>query len=82
MPNLYPLVCFQIHKAKHTPIRTTNSVKFDIAVGTGYNFKLSQDLLLGSDLIAYIPLSNTYDTPGVSNSVFTLKLGASLKFKL
>lgn len=61
---------------------TTNTVKFDIAVGTGYNFRLSQDLILGSDLIAYIPLSNTFDTPGVSNSVFTIKLGAALKFKL
>jgi hypothetical protein len=61
---------------------TTNTVKFDIAVGTGYNFKLSQELILGSDLIAYIPLTNTFDAPGVSNSVFTIKLGAALKFKI
>jgi len=61
---------------------TTNTLKFDIAVGTGYNFRLSQDLILGSDLIAYIPLTSTYDSPGVSNSVFTIKLGASLKFRL
>ncbi len=60
----------------------TNSVKFDIAVGTGYNFVLSQNLLLGSDLIAYIPITNTFDTPGQSNSIFTIKLGVSLKFRI
>jgi Outer membrane protein beta-barrel domain len=60
----------------------TNSLVFDIAVGTGYNFKLSPGLVLGSDIMVFIPISKTYDTPGVSNSIFTIKLGASLKFQI
>jgi len=60
----------------------TNSLVFDIAVGTGYNFKLSPGLELGSDIMVFIPISKTYDTPGVSNSIFTIKLGASLKFQI
>ena len=60
----------------------TKSVRFDLAVGTGYNFKLSPDMLLGADFMAYIPITDTYNIPGNSNSVFSLKLGASLKFKL
>lgn len=60
----------------------TNSLVFDIAVGTGYNFKLSPGLYLGSDVMVFIPISKTYDTPGVSNSIFTIKLGASLKFQI
>ena len=66
-----------------TPLNIeTNSVKFDIAVGAGYNFKLAPGLSLGSDFIAYIPLSNTYDTPGISNSTLSLKLGVSVKFSI
>ncbi|MBI1932899.1 MAG: hypothetical protein HYS24_10225 [Ignavibacteriales bacterium] len=60
----------------------TKSVKFDIAVGTGYNFKVSNDVTLGSDFIAYIPLSNTYNTPGTNNSTLALKLGISVKFNI
>ncbi len=60
----------------------TKSVRFDLAVGTGYNFKLSPDMLLGADFMAYIPITDTYNIPGNSNSVFSLKLGASLKFRL
>lgn len=60
----------------------TKTFKFDIAVGTGYNFKLSSDMTLGSDFMAYIPLTDTYDKPGISNNIFSLKLGASLKFTL
>lgn len=60
----------------------TKSIRFDIAVGTGYTFKLSPDMGLGTDFMAYIPLTDTYNFPGVSNSVFTLKLGVSLKFKI
>lgn len=60
----------------------TNSIRFDIAAGTGYTFRLSQDIGLGTDLIAYIPLTDTYNFPGLSNSIFSLKLGASLKFRL
>lgn len=60
----------------------TKSLRFDIAVGTGYTFKLSSDMGLGTDFMAYIPLTNTYDTPGLSNSIFSLKLGVSLKFKI
>lgn len=60
----------------------TKTVRFDIAVGTGYTFKVSPDMGLGTDFMAIIPLSSTYNFPGVSNSVFTLKLGVSLKFKV
>jgi hypothetical protein len=60
----------------------TKSLRFDIAVGTGYTFKLSSDMGLGTDLMAYIPLTDTYNFPGLSNSIFTLKLGVTLKFKL
>lgn len=60
----------------------TNAIRFDIATGIGYNFKLSSSMVLGSDFMAYIPLTDTYDFPGVSNSVLSLKLGASLKFSL
>ncbi len=60
----------------------TKSLKFDIAVGTGYNFKLSDGIYLASDILVFIPISKTYDTPGVSNSIFTIKLGASLKFQI
>lgn len=60
----------------------TKTLKFDLAVGTGYNFKLSSDMSLGTDFMAYIPLTDTYNFPGTSNSIFSLKLGVSLKFKL
>jgi len=60
----------------------TKSVRFDIVVGTGYSFKLSPSMYLGSDFMAYIPITDTYNFPGQSNSIFTLKLGASLKFNL
>lgn len=60
----------------------TNSMKFDLSAGTGYNFKLSQSIELGSDLMVYVPLTNTFDSPGASNSTLSLKLGASLKFRI
>jgi hypothetical protein len=60
----------------------TKSVRFDIAVGTGYTFKLSSDMYMGTDFMAYIPITDTYNFPGVSNSIFSLKLGVSLKFKI
>jgi len=60
----------------------TNSIVFDIATGVGYTFKLSQGMFMGTDFMVYIPLSNTYDLPGNSNSVLTLKLGVSLKFNI
>lgn len=60
----------------------TKSIRFDIAVGTGYSFKLSPDMALGTDFMAYIPITDTYNFPGLSNSIFSLKLGVSLKFKL
>ena len=66
-----------------TPVNfDTKSARFDIATGAGYNFRLSQDMTLGSDFMVYIPLTDTYNFPGLSNSIFTLKLGASLKFTL
>lgn len=60
----------------------TKSVRFDFAVGTGYNFSLSPSMILGTDFMAYIPITDTYNMPGNSNSIFTLKLGASLKFRI
>ena len=60
----------------------TKSLTFDIVLGTGYSFKLSPEMSLGSDFMVYIPISDTYNFPGVSNSVLSLKLGASLKFKI
>ena len=60
----------------------TNTMRFDIAFGTGYNFQLSPTMALAPDFMVYIPLTDTYDVPGISNSVLTLKLGASLKFSL
>lgn len=60
----------------------TNSMKFDIALGTGYNFQLTPTMTLAPDFMIYIPLTDTYDIPGLDNSLLSLKLGASLKFKL
>jgi hypothetical protein len=60
----------------------TKSLRFDIAVGTGYTFPLSPDMGLGTEFMAHIPISDTYNFPGQSNSIFSLKLGAALKFKL
>ena len=60
----------------------TKSAIFNFAFGTGYNFKLSPTMLLGGDFLVYIPITDTYNTPGTSNSVLSLKLGASLKFKI
>ena len=60
----------------------TNSMRFDIATGIGYNFQLSSSMTLGTDFMAYIPLTDTYDFPGISNNLLSLKLGASLKFSL
>lgn len=60
----------------------TKSVRFDLVINTGYNFKLSPDMFLGSDFNVYIPLTDTYNTPGVSNSILSLKLGVALKFRI
>lgn len=60
----------------------TNSMKFDLAAGTGYNFKVSPTMDLASDFMVYVPLTNTFDIPGSSNSTLSLKLGAALKFRI
>lgn len=60
----------------------TKSIRFDIAVGTGYTFNLTPTMGLGTEFMAHIPITDTYNFPGVSNSIFTLKLGAALKFRL
>jgi len=60
----------------------TKTVKFDIVAGTGYTIKLSPDMGLGTDFMVCIPVSDTYNLPGRSNSIFTMKLGVALKFKL
>ena len=61
----------------------TKSVRFDIAAGTGYTFILSPgSMYMGVDFMVHIPITDTYNFPGVSNSVFSLKLGCALKFRL
>jgi len=60
----------------------TKSIRFDIAAGTGYTIKLSQDMGLATDFMAYIPITDTYNFPGLSNSILTLKFGVALKFKI
>lgn len=60
----------------------TKSLRFDIATGAGYTFMLSPTMGLSTEFMAQIPVSDTYNFPGQSNSIFTLKLGAALKFKL
>lgn len=66
-----------------TPVNLeTKTIRFDIVAGTGYTIKLSPDMGLGMDFMVYIPLSDTYNFPGRSNGIFTLKFGVALKFKL
>ncbi len=60
----------------------TKSLIFNIAVGAGYTLHLGGNMYLGSDFMAYIPLTDTYDIPSVSNKVLSLKLGVALKFKI
>lgn len=61
----------------------TKTIRFDIATGAGYTFTLSpNNMYMGVDFLVYIPITDTYNDPGVSNSVFTMKLGVSLKFQL
>ena len=60
----------------------TKSLVFDIVTGTGYTFNLSSDMGLGTDFLVTIPLTDTYNRPGLSNSIFTMRLGVSLKFKI
>lgn len=70
-------------QAQVNPLSLTfKSAIFGIATGLGYNIKLSPDMALGTDFFVNIPLSSTFDTPGTSNSVLSLKIGAALKFKL
>ena len=67
-----------------TPLNpTATSIVFDIATGVGYTFALSQNsMYMGTDFMVYIPLSKTFDVPGLSNSAFTMKFGVTLKFKI
>ena len=60
----------------------TKSVRFDIVAGTGYSFSVAPNMQLGTDFLVYIPITDTYNFPGLSNSVLSLKLGTSLKFRL
>ena len=60
----------------------TKSIVFNIATGAGYNFVLSPGLYLASDFMVYIPITDTYNFPGIGNSIFALKLGATLKFQI
>lgn len=60
----------------------TKTVRFDIAVGAGYTFSLSKGMYLGTDFMAHIPVTDTYNFSGVDNSILSLKLGVALKFRL
>ncbi len=60
----------------------TKSTILNIIAETGYNIPLSPGMYLGTALSVYIPVTDTYNTPGVTNSILSLKLGAALKFRL
>lgn len=60
----------------------TKSTIFSITAETGYNIPLSPGMYLGTALGVNIPVTDTYNTPGVSNSILSLKLGVALKFRL
>ncbi|MBV6479353.1 MAG: hypothetical protein HGGPFJEG_02124 [Ignavibacteria bacterium] len=60
----------------------TKSVRFDIVVNTGYTFTLSPTMAMGTDFNVHIPVTDTYNTPGISNSILSLKLGVALKFRI
>ena len=60
----------------------TKSTIFNIAAETGYNILIGTNMYLVTSLGVYIPVTDTYNTPGVSNSILSLKLGAALKFRL
>jgi hypothetical protein len=61
----------------------TKAIRFDLATGVGYTFTLSQNsMYMGTDFMVYIPITDTFNLPGQPNSVFTLKFGVTLKFKL
>lgn len=60
----------------------TKSTVFNITAETGYNIPLSPDMYLGTSLGVNIPLSSTYNTPGIDNSILSLKLGVALKFRI
>lgn len=73
--------------ANQTPQVTQNNIAtkstiFNITAETGYNIPLSPSMVLGTALGVNIPLSNTYDVPGVDNSILSLKLGIALKFRV
>jgi hypothetical protein len=65
--------------ALNVPFKSTI---FGITLGTGYNIKVSPDMAIGTDFMVNIPLSDTFDFPGTKNTILSLKLGASLKFKI
>jgi hypothetical protein len=58
----------------------TKSTIFNIATGAGYTFPIADKMYLGTDFMAYIPLSSTFT--GGTNSILSLKLGVALKFKI
>ncbi len=60
----------------------TKSTIFNITAETGYNIPLSPSMYMGTSLGVNIPVTDTYNTPGVTNSILALKLGIALKFRL
>lgn len=66
-----------------TPLNPAfKSTVFGITLGTGYNIRVSPDMAIGTDFMVNIPLSDTFDAPGTKNTILSLKLGASLKFRI
>lgn len=60
----------------------TKSVRFDIPANVGYNIPLSPKMVLGTDFTVYIPVTDTYNAPGISNSILSMKFGVALKFRI
>ncbi|MCB0725101.1 MAG: outer membrane beta-barrel protein [Ignavibacteriae bacterium] len=70
-----------------TPVSQTsnpevNTMRLDIKTGAGYTFSLGNNMYMGTDFMVMIPVTDTYNFTGVSNSVLTFQLGAALKFKI
>lgn len=70
-----------------TPVTQTsdpevNTMRFDIKTGAGYTFPIGSNMYLGTDFMVMIPVTDTYNFTGVSNSITTFQIGTALKFKI
>jgi hypothetical protein len=69
MENSYTLYYLTLDPMFKTEFRIWHWTRY------GYDFMLSPGLYLGTDIMASIPPSDTFNAPGLSNSIFNLKLG-------